>query len=200
MAQKKQTPDEVIEEIIPPLRITAVSLKDDFCDYSYEITNLVGIGNIHNVKGKGIIDEDLRTAFNRLNVHLGVIDGKFGIVEQVEDLRNDEDVALYNVTGIKMRGSSEDESVILTGTKFCPNISGRIDLTTAKIALKDFSAYKPWMELQEDIELIRKEAELYHGGKCTSTEVKVEDPNQKEFHFPGENGGGGDFSFDEAKV
>lgn len=131
MAKTKQTAQEVVDEI-PPLRITAVSLKDDFCDYSYEITNLVGIGNIHNVKGKGIIDDDLRNAFNRLNVHLGVIDGKFGIVEQVEDLRNDEDVALYNVTGIKMRGTEEDESVILTGTKFCPNISGRIDVTTGK--------------------------------------------------------------------
>jgi len=199
MAQKKQTPDEVIDEI-PPLRITAVSLKDDFCNYSYEITHLVGTGNIHNVKGKGIIDDDLRDAFNRLNVHLATIDGKFGIVDQVEGLRNNEDVALYNVTGIKMRGSSEDESVIIVGTKHCPNVAGRIDLTTSKIALKDFSAYKPWSELQEDIELIRKEAELYHGGKCTSVEPEVKDPKQKEFPFPAEDGKEEEFEFTSAKV
>jgi len=198
MAKTKQTAQEVVDEI-PPLRITAVSLKDDFCDYSYEITNLVGIGNIHNVKGKGIIDDDLRNAFNRLNVHLCVIDGKFGIVEQVEDLRNDEDVALYNVTGINMRGSSEDESVIIAGTKFCPNISARIDVKTAKISLKEFSAYKPWAELQEDIELIRKEAELYHGGKCSSVEPEIEDPKQTKMEF---SIGGAEeaFEFESAKV
>lgn len=37
--------------------IKEASIKDDFCNYTFEVASGVGIGDTHNVKGKGIIME-----------------------------------------------------------------------------------------------------------------------------------------------
>ena len=78
MAKKLTKLDDVLGDEIPKLfKITKASITDDFCNYSFEITDGIGIGDTHSVKGKGIIHDDLRAAFNQLNVHLGVIDDAF---------------------------------------------------------------------------------------------------------------------------
>jgi len=53
MAKKKQ---ETAEAPTKAFEIMAASIKDDFCNYTYEIKQGVGAGDTHQVKGKGIVD------------------------------------------------------------------------------------------------------------------------------------------------
>jgi len=57
--------------------ITSAQIKDDFCNYSFEVLKGNGLGDTHNVKGKGIVDVDMHKAFNRFNVHPAFIDDIF---------------------------------------------------------------------------------------------------------------------------
>lgn len=53
MAKKKQ--EEAPEEV-KLFEITSASITDDLCNCSFEITDGIGLGDTHNVKGKGIIE------------------------------------------------------------------------------------------------------------------------------------------------
>lgn len=195
MAKKKR---ETVESTAP-FHITSASINDGLCNYSFEITEGVGLGDTHNVKGKGIIYDDLQDAFYAINLHLAIIDGAIedDEIENPLDFVNDERVANYNITGFKIKGSTEDESVILVGTKHAETISARIDLTTSKIALGAFSGYKYSKQLQAAITNARYEVELYKAGKYTTPEViEPIDKNQITIGF----GEVQDAEFDNAKV
>ena len=49
--------------------ITSASIKDDLCNYTFEISAGVGSGDVHNVKGQGLIEEDMREAFGQWTAH-----------------------------------------------------------------------------------------------------------------------------------
>jgi hypothetical protein len=59
------------------VEITSAAIKDDFCNYSYEVVQGIGSGDTHSVKGSGIIEDDLRNAFAKLNVHLAIMDNVY---------------------------------------------------------------------------------------------------------------------------
>lgn len=198
MAKKNKEAEVQAEETVAKLfKITSATLNDDLCNYSYEITDGIQTGDTHSVKGKGIVEADMRTAFHALNVHLAIIDDIYehkGIsVDSPEELTNDESVALYHVTGFQVKGSDEDESVIIKGTKYVSSSAGRLDIVTPKIPLGDFSSYKWHNELKAAVDNARNEVELYKGGKCVQPEQEIEDPNQMKISF-------GEPNFEEAKV
>lgn len=162
--------------------IKDASIKDDFCHYSYEIISGIGLGDTHTVKGKGIIEDDMRNAFAAFNVHLACIDDVFkhsGIeVSDIDGMKDSELTYLYNVTGFKIKGSKEDEQIILIGNKYVSSAGGRIELESPKIPLDNLSSYKWYNELKTAADNARYEVEQYKGGKYTSP-VEEEEPEEK---------------------
>jgi len=161
--------------------ITAASLKDDICNYSYEITEGVGEGDVHNVKGKGIATDDLIDAMRKLNVHLACVDGVYDDnkidVADIDRMENHRLTARYVVTGMKIKGSQGMESVILIGSKAMTGTGGRIELQTDPIPTDTLSSYTWYNELEEAAKNLRHEVDLYRRGKCVKQEEQ-EDPKQ----------------------
>jgi hypothetical protein len=166
-----------------PFAITAATLKDDLCNYSYDILDGVGAGDTHTVKGKGIADDDLIDAFRNLNVHLACVDDVFKHnkveLDNIDNMHNNEFTALYHVTGFKIKGSAENESVVLIGVKSVSCSGERISLESPRIPLDGLSSYKWYNELLEAIDHARAEVALYKGGKCTIPEADPE-PDRKQ--------------------
>ncbi len=162
-----------------PYIIKDATIKDDYCNYSYEITDGIGFGDTHNVKGSGVIEDDLRKAMGILNVHLAVIDDVFkhsGIeIEDIDRYHAHDLTGLYNVTGIKIKGSKENESVIIIGNKYVSSAGGRIELASPKIPLDSMSSYKWYNELIVAVEDVRHEVELYKEGKYVQTDDDDDD-------------------------
>lgn len=163
--------------------IKEASIKDDFCKYSFEIIKGNGFGDVHNVAGSGIIDDDLIHAFGKLRVHLAFIDDVFKHsnmeIKDIDQYHADDLTNLYVVTGIKITGGAANESVILKGSKHVSSAGGRIDLTSPKIPIDESSSY-PWHnELKAAVDLVLYEVALYKEGKCTNVEPE-EDLNPKQ--------------------
>lgn len=190
MAKKKKNNLTLVEK--KSFAITSAAIADDFCNYGFEVLSGVNTGDVNTVKGKGIIDEDLRDAFQALNVHLAAIDDAFADTDEsdIERLTNDEIAAKYYVTGFKIKGSEDDESIVLIGTKQVSASHDRMSLVSPKVPLK-LSSYKFADQLKEAADKARLEVELYRGGKCTVPEEGEENPNQLTI---------ADANFEDAKV
>lgn len=175
---------EVIEALLTPEEkrpyvITAASIKDDYCTYSYEVTEGIGIGDPHKVPSTHIILDDMRTAFGVFNVHLAVIDDVFKhadiTFEDIDKMHGEELTGLYQVTGFKIKGSKDNESIILMGTKYVSQAGGRIELESPKIPLDSLSSYKWYNELKIASDKARLEVALYKEGKYEIPEPEEED-------------------------
>lgn len=157
-----------------PYIISQASIKDDFCNYSYIVKQGVGINDEHDVKGSKMITDDLIHAFGKLNVHLAVIDDVFKHkdieIDDIDMFHSDETTSGYSVTGIKIKGSDENESVILVGNKYVSCSGSRISIETPKIPLDNLSSYKWYNELKTVVENIRKEVSQYKEGKYVAYE------------------------------
>lgn len=180
MAKKKKKEEEQPE--VKPVVFQGASLRDGFCDYTMNIKQGAGVGN-HTVKGEGLFKPDLANAFRNLNVHLALIDDIFkhaGLeIDSVNEADNTQLSGLYDVTGIKLKGSEENLSVILVGDKYVTSTGGeRISLQSPKILLVPGSIYKWYNELKEAIDVVLAEVEAYHGGKWDAVEEEQVDPNQ----------------------
>jgi hypothetical protein len=164
--------------------IKEASLKDDFCNYKFEILRGVGSGDTHSVNGSGIIEDDMRDAFARLNVHLAAIDDVFKLsgieLENIDNYHNHELTSRYNVTGFKIKGGTENESIILIGSKYVGTAGGRIELATPRIPLDNLSSYQWYNELKEAADNAREEVALYKEGKYTAVEEDDEKPNPRQ--------------------
>lgn len=184
--KKKETvviTDTTLKNLSGKIEITSAQVKDDFCNYSFDILDGVGTGDTHNVKGKGIIDDDMREAFSKLNVHLACIDDVFKHadieIENINTMRSHELATIYTVTGVKIKGGEEDLSVVLIGEKYVSAASGRMSLETPKIALDNLSSYHFHKDLKKAVDKVRTEVQLYKEGKYTAVEPEEkEDPNQ----------------------
>lgn len=166
-----------------PFEIRNAAIKDEFCNYSFEIKSGVGLGDTHGVKGSGIIDDDMITVFEKFNAHLACIDDMFkhnGVeVENIDSMHNNELTGLYVVTGFKVKGNDENEAIILVGTKHISCSGDRINIETPRIPLDDLSSYKWYNELRDILYEARAEVLLYKNGKCTiPAEPEKEDPKQ----------------------
>lgn len=191
MARKKK--EDVVEALMSLLTkrsydITAAMIKDDFCKYSYEVTEGVGVGDPHTVPSTHIILDDMRTAFAAFNVHLAVIDDVFKHADiqfdDVNKMHGDELTGLYNVTGFKIKGSKDNESIILIGNKYVSQAGGRIELESPKIPLDNLSSYKWYNELKIAADKAREEVALYKEGKYMAVEEEPEeDRTQTKISF-----------------
>lgn len=159
--------------------VTEAAIKDDFCNYTYEITAGVGISNTHTVKGKHIILDDMRTAFAQFNVHLAVLDDAFKIagieIGDIDQFHGDDITGRYVVTGFKIKGGKDNESISLVGTKYSYTAGGRMAITTPFIALDNLSSYKWYNEFRDAAGKAREEVALYQEGKFRMVETDDDD-------------------------
>lgn len=166
-----------------PYEITMAVIKDDFCNYSYEIVDGVGVGDSHAVKGSGLIENDMRNAFSVFNVHLPVIDDVFKHsdvqFEDVDKMHGEELTGLYHVTGFKIKGSKDNESIVLVGNKYVSQAGGRLELETPKIPLDNLSSYAWFKQLKIAADKARLEVALYKEGKYTAVEI-IEETDLKQ--------------------
>ena len=186
---KAKTAGEIIldkligEKVERDFSILEASIKDDFCNYQFEVTHGVGIGDRHGVKGSGIVMDSLKEALAELNVHIAVIDDVFknaGIEKDIEELKNHEFTYLYAVTGFKVKNNS----ILLSGSKYI-STGGRISFETPRISIDELSAYKWYNELKEASDKIREEVALYKEGNyiAVAEEEEKEDPGQMKMTF-----------------
>lgn len=188
MAKKKKEIEVSADAILglieqkKDFEIVKAVIKDDFCNYSFSVLDGVGIGDTHNVTGTGIVLDDMITSFQVFNRHFACIDDVFKHskvdIENIDTMVNHELCALYSVNGFSIHGSSENESIVLYGSKYL-SIGGRIDFKTTRVALDGLSAYRWWNELKIASDNAIKEVELYKGGKYTPVE-KEEKANPKQ--------------------
>lgn len=183
---KRKTKAERLASIVEPEDIVVderdyvikeAKIKDDFCKYSFEIIKGDGFGDVHNVTGSGIIDDDLIHAFGKLRAHLAIIDDVFKHsdieIEDIDSYHAHDLTNLYVVTGIKITGGATNECVILKGSKHV-SCAGRIDLTTPKISLDESSSYHWHNELKAAVDKVLYEVALYKEGKCTNAEQEAD--------------------------
>jgi hypothetical protein len=158
-----------------PYKITDAEIKDDLCNYSYEIIRGIGVGDSHSVKGSALVDQDLSKALAQFNVHLAVIDDAFkhsGIeVEDIDEEHGHDLAFLYTTTALKIRGTEDSPSIILIGHKYLSS-GGRMKIESPKISLDKGSSYKWYNELKAAADAAREEVALYKEGKCTPVEVE----------------------------
>lgn len=180
MTKKKKTQEA---EVPKQYAITGATLKDDICNYTYEILSGVGEGEVHNVKGSGIADDDLIDAFRAFDVHMACIDDVFKHSEieinQIERMENHELTALYHVTGFAIKGGEGSETIELRGTKAITATGGRMEIKTQRIPIDSLSSYQWYNELKSAVDKARIEVGLYKEGKYTPVEKPEEsDPKQ----------------------
>jgi hypothetical protein len=189
------------------ISITQAEIKDGFCLYIYDVIQGRAKGFNHKVKGIGIVDDDMRNAFAKLNVHLAVIDDIYKHsnieLESTSTMHNDELALLYMVTGFKINGGDDNEAITILGTKYL-SAGSRMKLESPKIPIDGLSSYKWYNELKEAADKCREEVELYHYGKYTVVEEDLDDEEEKKqvkMDFSAANDGDdNNDDFEKAKV
>ncbi len=179
--KKNKQKDEV--QAIKPIEIISAKIVDDFCEYSYEVKTGVGTGDTITVKNNKskLINEDMRIAFFKLNVHLAVIDDVFAHSNKefgnINKMHNDELSTLYIVNQFKVKGSEENKTVSLAGYKTL-NIGNVMDLVSPKVDLSGMGGYAWYNELSESLNNVISEVEQYMNGKFTLLHIDEIDANQ----------------------
>lgn len=168
---QKEKKDYVIKE---------ASIHDDFCHYRALIVKGVGEGRtMSSINQSNIVKPSLRKAFSILNVHLACIDDVFKNnsieIDDIDKFHNHELTDIYRVTGFKVKGGEENESLILIGSKHVSAAGSRIDIISPRIPLDNLSSYKWYNELKDAFAQARIEVESYHEGYYELIEVETED-------------------------
>lgn len=155
--------------------IKEASIHDDFCHYKFLIINGIGEGRTMSSQNQSnVINDNLRKAFARLNVHLACIDDVFKNnsieIDDIDMYHNHELTDFYRVIGFKVKGGDNNESVILLGTKHVSAAGSRISIETPRIPLDNLSSYKWYNELKDAFTEARKQVEQYHEGEYEKLE------------------------------
>lgn len=173
---KTKIKNEVVER---DYEILSAKLSDGKCEYEYEITQGTGLGDKHKVKGEGIFMDSLQEAFNKLNVHLAAIDDVFkhsGIeVVNINQHHTDELATNYVISSFAIKGSKENEAVVMVGSKYVGSVGGRMEIKTPRITVDNLSSYKWHAELKAALDLCREEVVLYKEGNCTVPDTAEEE-------------------------
>jgi len=163
--------------------IIEASVKDDFCNYTYEVIEGIGIGDKHKVEGSGIVKDGLLNAFSKFNAHMAVIDEVFKHskieIEDIGALHVHELSELYRVSGFKMKSTKGYETVKLTGTKYVSSAGGWMELKSPEITLDNLSSYKWYNELKTVCDNARLEVALYKEGNYTPVKKDEEEKDDK---------------------
>jgi hypothetical protein len=175
---------DAIDALAPnPYEITSASIKEQKCNYGYEIKTGPTAGDkIPTRKGEAIIHEDMSSTFHALKVHLAIADDAFKHVfdelPELDELRSHEITQEFTVNGFKTTGTEEDEGYFLIGDKYVS--IGLMGVDTPKITAS--TNYKFFDELREDISNAKNEVEMYMNGKSAPKDDD-EDPNQLKLPF-----------------
>lgn len=164
--------------------IIEASIKDDFCEYTFEVTSGTGVGDKHGVKGAGYVKDSLKDAMAEFGVHMAVLDDVFKITKNKSDLsvlKSHELAFNYVVNGIKLR----NDTVSLTGTKHIDYGSNRIKYSTPFISIDQSSGYKWYNELSESVGTLMEEVAMYREGNYIPVNYDDVEPdkNQMEISF-----------------
>lgn len=147
------------------IEIRSASLRDQLCNYSYELLTGKTKGDAISRKGVHIIHDDLIEKVKELDVFLAHIDGAFREANNqtpIQELEAEDILALYEVTGFKLTGVEENKSIILVGHKEVPQ--GTISFETPKIKISG-STYLYIYELSDRLYEVIEEVEAYMEGK-----------------------------------
>lgn len=177
LARKKvrNAPDhEELDKIAEPGReaITVLQaiIKDDYCNYHYVRTDSGAKGFKHKVDGTGIIEDDLRNALLKLNVHLAALDDVFKVagitIRDIEKMQSHELTLNYQATGIMITGEDHTMRVQILGNKFV-SAGGRCEVKTIPVILDNLSSYKWTNQLRDAVDTYIEEVIMYHQGKYT---------------------------------
>lgn len=177
------------------LEIISASIKDELCNYGYELLTGRNSGDkIPTRKGAHFIHEDLKEAFKNMDVFLAHIDGVFNSwinnqthISDLEDKVDTKDIDNklfldnYHVSSIKISGQEESRAVIIGGTKFTTH--GDISFQTPKIKLNGTYLYLD--ELQVRLDVLISEVEQYMDGKRApefeQLGMEFEEPSDDDF-------------------
>jgi len=164
--------------------IIEATIKDEFCNYKYEVIKGIGIGDQHNVTGSGIVKDSLLTAFANFNVHLACINEVFKHskieVEDIDMMHGDELTSLYRVHGVKVKASKGYDTIRLSGMKYVSSAGGWMEIKSPEITLDSLSSYKWWNELKTATDNAREEVSLYKEGNYTPVEKEEEEPDERQ--------------------
>lgn len=173
------------------VEIKGATIKDDYCNYSYELTDGATAGDKVSRKGAAVIHEDMKLAFQVLNPHLAAICEEIEVypaldlrkIQKYDSLIHKEGslehkVSHFSVTGFKVLGSGDNEAVSLVGEKRL-STGDSVGLTTPNIKWED-STYLFIPELKAAVNNCILEVEEYMNGKAAP---KAE---QASIQFPGE--------------
>lgn len=144
--------------------IKSASLRDQMCNYSYELLQGKTKGDTINRKGVHVVHDDMIETFDNLHVFLAHLDGAFREANNqtpLSELEADEIVALYSVSGFKMSGVEENKGIILVGQKQVKE--GSISFEAPKIKLNGNYLYIE--EITHRVNAAIEEVEAYMGGK-----------------------------------
>jgi hypothetical protein len=172
------------------IQIIGAALKDDFCNYDYELLTGPTAGDTLNRSGNHIVHNDLKNAFKKLIPHLAVVCEQVSKEEitDIEAIADFDDkvhqegslehkISHYFITSFTSVSSGENESVVLKGSRRLSD-GDFIDLKTPKIRLH--GEYQFVNELIVAIDDIKHEVELYMTGKSAPKFV------QQGIEFPEE--------------
>lgn len=160
---------EAIERQKNELRITSAMRNGGTCNYGYSQKYEGGYSDTINVKRDALIHADLVDAFDAFNPHLAVICEEIGDNEimEIETGQAKTKVATnkllsFTVDAVKLRGSFEEGSIVLVGTKAL-STGESVKLETPKIEWGDNYAFLP--ELSVAAQDLVHEVSAYHNGK-----------------------------------
>lgn len=194
MGKAKSEIDEQVDELVniennKDVEIKGASLKDELCNYSYELLTGKTRGDELGRKGVHLIHEDLNNAFQELDIFMMHLDDYFKNDATVNNqthlatLEESEDLNRYHVTGFKISGFDENKSVILSGWKAVQK--GIIKFAAPKIKLE--SDYLYIEELNQRLFKVIEEVELYMDGKSApqyeQSEIKFESFAEEDAAF-----------------
>lgn len=166
---EQEMADILTEEKKRPYKVTEAVIVDDFCNYKYEMTEGKGPYDKHKVDGKGIIVDDMREVFRKLRVHMAAVYGVFSLqgldIKDIDQHHNDDVTAEFHVSGFKVKGGEDMESISLMGSKHIASVGGRMALTTPWIDISTLSSYTWYNELKALADKAREEVALYKEGK-----------------------------------
>ena len=179
MQQVEKTPEQLHDDEHGHLEFMSGSIVDDFLHYTFRHVNGHHDGFKYKVTGTGIVSDELKIAFSKLNLHLAVIDECFksNSIDIVEfnDMHNHQLTMDYLMTAFKIKGNY----VFLEGSKHVDS-GTRMGLKPGQTAMDNLSSYKYWAQLFEDVENCRNQIALYHDGEFTKPEKPVEVPKLEQ--------------------
>jgi hypothetical protein len=158
------------------LSITKAALKEEICNYSYEVLQGVGEGATHDVKGPGLVKDELTEAFVKFNVRLAALDEVFKHssieIDDIDKFHVHDLTYKYHVNSFEIKGSSDKESIVLKGYKY--TAQGQVELKTPKIILDNLAGYKWYNELKTAADEARRQVKKYHEGNYEPIEKDIE--------------------------